>query len=59
MDYKQLEVNTDVLKEAKLVDWTTKQIAKAAGLPLDRLGIESEHRNAVQSNVMYLQNTLS
>ncbi|MDC8311347.1 phage portal protein, partial [Lacticaseibacillus rhamnosus] len=58
MDYKQLEVNTDVLNLVNSSDWTTKQIAKAFGLPLDRLGIESEHSNAVQSNVMYLQNTL-
>lgn len=58
MDYKQLEVNTDVLNLVNSSDWTTKQIAKAFGLPLDRLGIESEHSNAVQSNLMYLQNTL-
>lgn len=58
MDYKQLEVNTDILNLVNSSDWTTKQIAKAFGLPLDRLGIESEHSNAVQSNLMYLQNTL-
>ena len=58
MDYKQLEVNTDVLNLVNSSDWTTKQIAKAFGLPLDRLGIESEHSNAVQSNLVYLQNTL-
>ena len=57
MDYKQLEVNTDVLNLVNSSDWTTKQIAKAFGLPLDRLGIESEHSNAVQSNLIYLQNT--
>ena len=57
MDYKQLEVNTDVLNLVNFSDWTTKQIAKAFGLPLDRLGIESEHSNAVQSNLIYLQNT--
>jgi HK97 family phage portal protein len=58
MDYKQLEVNTDVLKLVNSNDFTTRQIAKAFGLPLDRLGIESEHSNSVQSNVIYLQNTL-
>jgi HK97 family phage portal protein len=58
MDYKQLEVNTDVLKLVNSNDFTTRQIAKAFGLPLDRLGIESEHSSSVQSNVIYLQNTL-
>lgn len=58
MDYSQLQVNTDVLQLVNSNDWTTKQIAKAFGLPLDRLGVESEHSNAIQSNLMYLQNTL-
>lgn len=58
MDYKPLEINTNVLQLVNSNDWTTKQIAKAFGLPLDRLGVESEHSNAIQSNLMYLQNTL-
>lgn len=59
MDYKTLEVNTDVIKYANSNDWTTKQVAKAFGIPLERFGIENEHSNALQSNVSYLQNTLT
>lgn len=58
MDYKTLEVNTDVLKLINSTDWTTKQIAKAFGIPIERLGVESHHSNTTQSNLMYLQNTL-
>jgi len=58
MDYQNLEVNTDVLKLINSSDWTTKQIAKAFGIPSERLGVESHHSNTTQTNVMYLQNTL-
>jgi HK97 family phage portal protein len=58
MDYKQLAVNADVVKLVNSNNWTTLQIAKAFGLPPDKLGIESEHSNAAQANVNYLQNTL-
>lgn len=58
MDYQNIEVNTDVLKLINSSDWTTKQIAKAFGIPSERLGVESHHSNTTQTNVMYLQNTL-
>lgn len=58
MDYTSLEINTDVLKLINSSDWTTKQIAKAFGIPNERLGVESHHSNTTQTNVMYLQNTL-
>jgi HK97 family phage portal protein len=58
MTYKALEVNTDVLKLVNSNDWTTRQIAKAFGLPPEKLGVENEHSNTEQSNVAYLQNTL-
>ncbi|RSU14408.1 phage portal protein [Vagococcus acidifermentans] len=58
MDYKTLEVNTDVLKLINSSDWTTKQIAKAFGISSERLGVESVHSSTIQSNLMYLQNTL-
>lgn len=57
-DYKTLEVNTDVLKLINSSDWTTKQIAKCFGIATERLGVESQHSSTVQSNMMYLQNTL-
>lgn len=58
MDYSTLEVNTDVLKLINSTDWTTKQVAKVFGIPIERLGVENQHSNNVQSNIMYLQNTL-
>lgn len=58
MDVKSLPLNTDVLKLVNSNDWTTRQIAKAFGLPPERLGVENEHSNQQQSNVQYLQGTL-
>ncbi|MCH3911279.1 MAG: phage portal protein [Limosilactobacillus oris] len=58
MEVKSLPLNTDVLKLVNSNDWTTRQIAKAFGLPPERLGVENEHSNQQQSNVQYLQGTL-
>lgn len=58
MDVKSLEMNTDVLKLVNSNDWTTRQIAKAFGLPPERLGVENDHSNQEQSGVQYLQGTL-
>ena len=58
MDYKSLEINTDVLKLVNSSDWTTKQIAKAFGVPIERLGVENEHSSTTQSNLQYIQSTL-
>ncbi|MGO2267797.1 phage portal protein [Vagococcus salmoninarum] len=58
MDYKTLEINTEVLKLVNSNDWTTKQIAKVFGISTDRLGVEQQHSSNVQANLMYLQNTL-
>lgn len=59
MDYKTLEINTDVLKFANSSDFTTKQISKAFGIPSERLGVENMHSSSAQSNLMYIQSTLS
>ena len=53
MDYKSLEINTDVLKLANSSDWT-----KAFGVPIERLGVENEHSSTTQSNLQYIQSTL-
>lgn len=58
MDVSTLPLNTDVLKLVNSNDWTTRQIAKAFGLPVEKLGLENEHSNQQQSNVQYLQGTL-
>lgn len=59
MDYTPIQINTDILKLVNNNDWNTKQIAKVFGLSTDRLGVEANHSNTIQSNVMYLRNTLT
>lgn len=58
MDVSNLSLNTDVLKLVNSNDWTTRQIAKVFGLPVEKLGLENEHSNQQQSNLQYLQSTL-
>ncbi|MDC7952508.1 phage portal protein [Liquorilactobacillus mali] len=58
MDVSNLQINTDVLKLVNSNDWTTRQIAKAFQLPVERLGLENEHSNTEQSNIQYLKGTL-
>lgn len=58
MEVSNLPLNTDVLKLVNSNDWTTRQIAKAFGLPVEKLGLENEHSNQQQSNLQYLQSTL-
>lgn len=58
MDYKTLEINTDILKLVNSSDWTSKQIAKCFGIPVERLGVENVHSSNAQSNLLYLKNTL-
>lgn len=58
MDYQTLEINTDVLKLVNSSDWTSKQIAKCFGVPVERLSVENAHSSSVQSNLMYFQSTL-
>lgn len=58
MDVSSLSLNTDVLKLVNSNDWTTRQIAKVFGLPVEKLGLENEHSNQEQSNLQYLQSTL-
>jgi HK97 family phage portal protein len=59
MDFNQLEVNADVLNFLNANTFTTKQVAKAFGLPLSRMGIETTNTSTDQDNLWYLQNTLS
>lgn len=59
MDISNLEVNTDVLKFINSNDWSSRQIAEAFNIPIERLGVENEHSSNEQSNLLYLQNSLS
>lgn len=58
MDYKPLEVNTEVLKLVNNNVYTTKQIAKAFGIPLERFGMEMTNTSSGESNSQYLNGTL-
>src|SRR5699024_7073089 len=58
MDYKTLEINTDVLKIANSNDWTSRQIASVFRIPVERLGVENTHSNTSQSNLIYVQESL-
>lgn len=59
MDYEPIEVSADVLKLVNSNDWSSKQIAKAFGLSMYQLGIEESHSNVAQTNLNYINNTLS
>jgi phage portal protein BeeE len=37
---------------------TTKQIAKAFGVPIERLGVENEHSSTFKVTLQYIQSTL-
>lgn len=57
-DYQPLEIDTNVLKIVNSNNYTTKQIAKAFGIPLSRLGLENAHSSITQANLDYIQNSL-
>nr|WGE00924.1 phage portal protein [Bacillus velezensis] len=58
-EFKQLEINTKVLEIVNNYTHSTKQIAKAFGLPAHKLGIEQVNTSLEQANLDYLTNTLS
>lgn len=57
--YKNLPVDKSVVEVANAIDWTTRQIASAFGLPVEVLGVENEHSSNEQSMLSYLQSTLT
>jgi HK97 family phage portal protein len=57
-DYTPVEIDTSVLKIVNSNDYTSKQIAKAFGIPVSRLGLENSHTSLPQSNLDYIQNSL-
>lgn len=59
MDYKQLEVDTEILKLINTSQHSTSQVAKVFGIPLHRFGISTSNMSLEQSNLDYLYNTLS
>lgn len=57
-EYLPVEIDTSILKIVNSNDYTTKQIAKAFGIPVNRLGLENAHTSLTQSNLDYVQNSL-
>lgn len=57
-EYQPVEIDTSILKIVNSNDYTTKQIAKAFGIPVSRLGLENAHTSLPQSNLDYIQNSL-
>ncbi|MEZ0117822.1 UNVERIFIED_ORG: HK97 family phage portal protein [Heyndrickxia coagulans] len=58
-EYTPIEINTKVLELVNNNVYTTKQIAKVFGIPLERFGMELTNTSSDQANLSYLQNTLS
>ncbi|NMV55525.1 phage portal protein [Lactobacillus reuteri] len=57
--YQNLPVDKSVVEVANEIDWTTRQVASALGLPVEILGVENEHSSNEQSMLSYLQSTLT
>lgn len=58
MDFKQLEINTDILNVINNNTASTKAIAKAFGLPLSKLGLTDPNTSLQDSLNDYVLNTL-
>lgn len=58
MEYKSLEVDTEVLKLIQNSKPSTSEVAKAFGIPLHKFGIETSSVDIGEANVDYLSNTL-
>lgn len=58
MDFKQLEINTDILNVINNNTASTKAIAKAFGLPLAKLGLNDPNVSLQDSLNDYVLNTL-
>lgn len=59
VSYNNLPVDKSVVDVANSVDWSTKQVAAAFGLPVEVMGIENDHSSSEQSMLNYLQSTLT
>lgn len=57
-EFKQFEINTDILKMIQNNVYSTKQIAKAFGIPLSRFGMELVNSKDDSANDVYVSSTL-
>lgn len=58
MDFKRLQIPVEVLNFLNSYKFSTSQVAKAFGLPVSKLGIETVNTSITQANLEYLQSTL-
>lgn len=58
-DFKQLTVDTKVLEMIQNNKYSTQQIAKVFGIPLNRFGMELVNSSDVQANDLYVSSTLN
>lgn len=58
MDFERLQIPTEVLNFLNSYKFSTNQVAKAFGLPVSKLGIETVNTSITQANLEYLQSTL-
>lgn len=58
VELSRLQVPTEVLNFLNSYKFSTSQVAKAFGLPLSKLGIETVNTSITQANLEYLQSTL-
>ncbi len=59
MDYTPIQINTEILKLVNSNDWSTKQIAKCFGIPINKLGIEFTNTSTEAEGIAYLRDSLS
>ena len=57
-DFSHFDVNTDILKMIQNNVYSTKQIAKAFGIPLSRFGMELVNSKDDAANDVYVSSTL-
>ncbi|MCF1614790.1 phage portal protein [Tetragenococcus koreensis] len=58
MEFSRLQIPTEVLNFLNSYKFSTNQVAKAFGLPVSKLGIETVNTSITQANLEYLQSTL-
>lgn len=59
MEYKAIQIDTEILKLINTSVHSTVQIAKAYGIPRFKFGLETSNMSLEQMNLDYLINTLS
>lgn len=59
MEYKAIQIDTEILKLVNTSTYSTQQVAKVYGIPRHKFGLETSNMSLEQMNLDYLINTLS